>query len=72
MLSFKFYYALNCIRNNTLRSFNFRWVCEDASDIKQAMESSGVMTKYDPKSYDSMLTLCMTYNMAVDKHIQVG
>jgi hypothetical protein len=35
------------------------------------MENSGVISKYDPKSYDSMLELCKTYNRAVDAYLKV-
>jgi len=47
-----------------------RWVCEDVQSIKDAMEISGVLSKYDPKSYDSMLELCKTYNKSVDAHLK--
>ena len=52
-------------------NWHFRWVCEDVQSIKDAMEISGVLTKYDPKSYDSMLELCKTYNKSVDAHLKV-
>ena len=48
-----------------------RWVGEDAPEIKLAIESAGPLSQYDPKSYDSMLSLCKTYNKAVDKYLKV-
>ena len=54
-----------------MNNYYFRWVCEDVQSIKDAMEISGVLSKYDPKSYDSMLELCKTYNKSVDAHLKV-
>lgn len=54
-----------------IKSWNSRWVGEDVPEIKLTMENSGVLSKYDPKSYDSMLELCKTYNKAIDAHLKV-
>ena len=46
-------------------------MCEDVQLIKDSMEMSGVLSKYDPKSYESMLELCKTYNKSVDAYLKV-
>jgi hypothetical protein len=50
---------------------HFRYVCDDHPEIRQAMDSSHLLLKTNPLSFDSMLLLCKTYNKAVDKLIAV-
>ena len=47
----------------------FRWVCEDCQEIKAAMDSSGTLaaSRYNPTSFESMNSICSTYNRAVDR-----
>ena len=57
-------------RKSIILSLNFRWVCEDNPDIKEAMEGSQYLTTYDIKSYETMTAICERYNKAVDKHVK--
>jgi hypothetical protein len=47
-------------------------VAEDHQEIREAMEASEVLTKSNPLSFESMQTLCNTYNKAVDQLVKVN
>lgn len=47
----------------------FRWVCEDNRFVREAMEGSNYLNKYDITSYETMTAICNRYNKAVDAYL---
>ena len=54
-----------------VESFYFRYICEDHPEVREVMESSGLLGKTNPLSFESMFLLCSTYNKAIDMLVQV-